>query len=417
MDDLNMRVMITGIHGLLDSGEIALLNGAITSLKKLSPDTIFYMGSVNGEIDEIQLKRIFPDIHNDIKLIKGFSSPKIPWSLKTILLFPRYIPTCPKCDVVLHLGADGYSDIAWHSILALASPMSHSCQLLLGWFFQKPTIACSMSIGTFNTFFTRKLARFTLNRVDLITAREKVTQKYLEHLGVNSPLLLVADLAFLMEPCNEGVDLLLEEHGIKKSKRLACIAPSQVIPYRFPGLLSNDEKRDIYTKAMASVVDYLASKDLEVMLLCQTTGERHDDREIAQKIQAEAKYRPLILDNRICTPQQIKAIIGRCEIMISSKLHSAIAATSMCTPTVTLAYHPKIYGIIGEMLGQHEFIIDIRSSENSRFQHDLIDTIEKCWLAREKIHKELQEKKPSIREMSLRNIQLITELLKTKRNE
>lgn len=414
---MGKKIMITGVHGLLDSGEIALLVGAITSLKRLFPDAQFYMGSTNGEIDKIQLKRIFSDIHSDIKLIRGPSSPKILWFLRAILLFPRYIPTYSTCDVGLHIGADGYSDIVYHNVLTLVSPITHSYQLLLGWFFRKPTIACSMSIGPFNTVFSRPLARFTLNRVTLITVREEISKEYLERLGVTTPIHLVADLAFLMEPCSEDIESLLEEQGIPTNKQLACIAPSQIIPYRLTAPISDEEKKEVYIKTMATVVDYLSSKGLEVLLLCQTTGDRHDDREIARQIQAKANYRTWILDNRICTPQQIKAIMGRCEIMISSKLHSAIAATSVYTPTVTLAYHPKIYGIIGDMIGQKDFIVDIRSSDTTRFQQNLIAKIEECWLRRAEIRKGLQEKLPSIREMALHNIQLIAEILKRGRSK
>ncbi len=412
---MSKKIMITGVRGLVDSGEIALIYGAINTLKMRHPDLQFYLGSTTNDIDEIQLKKIFPEYHSDIRLIKGISSNKIPWTIRAILLLPIYIPFYARCNGGLHIGGDGYSDIAWHNKLALLSPLTHSYQHLLGCILRKPVVACSMSIGPFKSSFSRYLARFTLNRINLITPREKITENYLKNLGVKTSTHLVADLAFLMEPWDEGVDTLCDTLGISFDRQYVCMAPSQLIPNRLGGHLSNNEKRNTYVKLMADIVDFFMDEsDLETLILCQTTGDRHDDRVIAELIKSNSRYEPIILDNTIFTPQQIKLIISRCQLMISSKLHSSIASTSMRTPTITLAYHPKIFGIIGDMVEQKELIIDIRNADPNWLRTELFSRIDKCLKNYDQIQEHLDRKIPVLQLMAFSNIAYCEDVLELK---
>jgi polysaccharide pyruvyl transferase WcaK-like protein len=64
-----------------------------------------------------------------------------------------------------------------------------------------PVLICSATIGPYNSRLLRWFARFCLNRVEVITLREKYSQDYLPTLGVTKPqIYLSADLAFLLNP-------------------------------------------------------------------------------------------------------------------------------------------------------------------------------------------------------------------------
>lgn len=408
---MGKRIMLTGIHGMMDNGEVALLIGAISSLRELIPDAQFYLASINGKRDESRLERVFPEFQNDIKLIKPFllRSARIPWHVRTILLLPQYIVPYLGSDIGVHIGADGYSD---QTIGGPLATITHSYQLLLGRILRKPVVACAQSIGPFRTIWTRFLSRFTLNRITLITARERITLDYLKHLGITRPIHLVADLAFLVEPApKEQVDYLLEQAKVPKGRKLACLTPSQLIHHKIMAAESEKEKSELYIEAMADLVDYLGTKDAEVLLLCQAIeGGKYDDTVVARKIHARATCKPWIMKSDL-TPQELKGLMGRCEIMVSSKMHSAVFATSMGTPTVAIGYHTKVHGIIGEMMGQENFIVDIATTDFSSFRQSLLARIDECWLSRARIRRELQGKLTEVQQMSLRNAALIADLL------
>jgi polysaccharide pyruvyl transferase WcaK-like protein len=189
-----IKIMITGTYSFTDNGEVAMLVGAITSLKKQFPDAVFYLGSVD-KADFLRIKEIFPDLYQDIHLIQPgpFATRRLPWQIRTVSLFIRYIPAVMKCNVVVHVGADGYGDVTYGGPL---SPMSHSYQLLLGRSLLKPVVVCAMTVGPFNWSLSRRMAYFTLNRVSLILIREKVTLARLQKMGIKKTLHLVADLGF-----------------------------------------------------------------------------------------------------------------------------------------------------------------------------------------------------------------------------
>lgn len=412
---MSTRLMITGIHGMLDNGEAALVVGAISSLKQQVPDARFYIGMINGERDSSRLQRVFPEIHGDIEVVGPLltAGRRVPWYVRTVLLLPKYVVPYLRSDIGVHVGADGYSDEIIGGPLAT---LTHSYQILLGWILRKPVVACAQSIGPFKARWTRTLSRFTLNRVAFVTAREGVTQAYLAQLGVAKPVHPVADLAFLVQPVPaEQVDALMDRAGINRGQSLACLAPSQLVYRHIRGGVSADDKHDMYVRAMADVVDYLASLGLGAVLLCQTIGGKHDDSVVAREIQALAKQKPWVFDD--LTPQELKGIMGRCQIMVSSKMHSAVFATSMGTPTVVIGYHPKVKGIVGEMMGQTGFIVDIRTDDFSEFERTLRARIEQCWSLREKIRGELRDRLPGVQQMALRNAALIAGLLDGRRGQ
>ena len=56
---------------------------------------------------------------------------------------------------------------------------------------------------------------------------------------------------------------------------------------------------------------------------------------------------------------EIKAVIGRCEFFIGSRMHACIAAASQGIPTVPLAYSGKFTGVFGA-IGADHLVVDLR---------------------------------------------------------
>ena len=107
------------------------------------------------------------------------------------------------------------------------------------------------------------------------------------------------------------------------------------------------------------------------------------------------------------SPQELKGIIGLCDLFIGSRMHSTIASTSMLIPTVGIAYGHKMHGVLGEGLRQNKYIIDI----NELTYETLMSKTNYVWTHRKEICKDLKTRMPKIRDKCLLNGKLVKELL------
>ena len=107
------------------------------------------------------------------------------------------------------------------------------------------------------------------------------------------------------------------------------------------------------------------------------------------------------------SPQELKAIIGLCDLFVGARMHATIASTSMLVPTVGLAYSPKMYGIIGEMLGQQKYIVDIKNINYDK----LLNTILEAWENQTSIKADLEKRMPIVKDRAWLSGKYVKELI------
>ena len=88
-------------------------------------------------------------------------------------------------------------------------------------------------------------------------------------------------------------------------------------------------------------------------------------------------------------------------------MHATVASTSMLVPTVGIAYSHKMHGIIGKILGQEIYVLDIQDLT----YETLLSKIKDAWENREKIRKALELKIPAVKEKAMLNGKLVKELV------
>ena len=248
------------------------------------------------------------------------------------------------------------------------------------------------------------------NRTNLILVREELSKKYLDDNNIINPKTYVtADPAFLLNPFPQSsVFEILSEVGIGKiHKSVIGINPSGLIS-RFSGK-ERQKAEEEFANIMAKVIDNLVEHlNATVIMIPPVYTSNVDDRItinlISQKVKNKSKVK--IIKNEY-TPQELKGIIGQCDLFIGARMHATIASTSMLVPTVGIAYSHKIHGTIGEMLGQEKYVLDIKELD----YESLISTINDVWVNREKIRKELEVKIPMVKEKAMLNGKLVKELL------
>jgi len=146
---------------------------------------------------------------------------------------------------------------------------------------------------------------------------------------------------------------ILSEEGINEiQKPLIGINPSGLIS-RFRGK-GHQKAEEEFINIMAKVIDNLAENlNATIIMILHVYTSGVDDRiainSIFHKVKNKSKVKTI---KNEYSPQELKGIIGQCDLFIGARMHATIAATSMLVPTVGIAYSHKMHGIIGEMLNQ-----------------------------------------------------------------
>jgi len=292
-------------------------------------------------------------------------------------------------------------------------PLSHFVNLLFAILLDKPVVICAESLGPYKKRWNKFIARFVFNRAKLITQREERSLKHLQEIGVNKPPIYVtADVAFTLEPSsNERIKEILAKEGIMDCMPLIGISVSKIISnYGFPELKSRKDKYNEYVKLMSKIVDYLVDTlNATIVFVPHVIGPGDiDDRTVADDICKLIKNKDKIISiKEEYTPEELKGIIGQCDLFIGARMHATIASTSMLVPTVAIAYSDKMHGIIGKMLGYEKYVLDVKDLNYDK----LISKIDDAWENREKIKKELEVKIPMVKEKAMLNGKLVKELL------
>ncbi|MCW4001027.1 MAG: polysaccharide pyruvyl transferase family protein [Candidatus Bathyarchaeota archaeon] len=426
-----MKVLLTNVCDLYNKGEVAL----VTTVAKNFPQSELMIAPLFSFIDSALCTKLKISVWGRLKPL-----PKpllLVWVTLVLLragawsflnkvcrvnmayLLNRELRAYSRADLIVDLGGDTFSD----DYGFLASCM-HCYSLFLAILLGKPYFVCSQTIGPFKTPLTRFFARFILARAQMITVREGLTQKYLLNnlkLALSNRLKLVPDLAFLLEPENPiEIKKLLLRKGIRQGDvPIIIVNPSNLIwRYMFPQL-SLEERYAQYTRIMARMVDDLPP-EAAVVLVPHVTARKSEagkyknvnDTAAIFSIYQEIKNKSRVhLITEDLDPREIKGIIKAADLLIGCRMHAVIAALSSGTPTVALSYSNKTMGIIGELLGLRDIIVNVRDQNDSALINDeLSSKITFIWKQRARISQQLQSESHRWRKQATVNIQLIKKL-------
>ena len=408
------KILILNV-GWSNKGNRALVDSTIETIKKFVPatefnlmghDTVNHNGfQIKKPVGRLSIRRPHNTIMSLVYLFKcGYISiirrfnVHIPIS-KNSRLFDYY-----DSDIVINSGGDHLS--GEYGIGTLGSFINISYAILLG----KPVILYGESLGYFENPVLNSIAKSVFNRTKLILIREELSKRYLDNNNITMPKICVtADPAFLLNAVQEShVFKILYKEGINEVQTpVIGINPSGLIS-RFSGK-GHQKAEEEFASIIAKVIDNLAENlKATIIMIPHVYTPTNDDRIAINTIfrEVENKSKVKIIKNEY-TPQELKGIIGQCDLFIGARMHATIASTSMLVPTVGIAYSHKMYGIIGEMLGQEKYILDIKELD----YESLISTINDAWGNREKIKKELEVKIPVVKERAMLNGKLVKELL------
>jgi polysaccharide pyruvyl transferase WcaK-like protein len=200
-----------------------------------------------------------------------------------------------------------------------------------------------------------------LNRYNLITVREHITQKNLVSAGLTNTV-WCPDPAFILPACSDvSQDSFIPENtiGINLS--------TLVMDY--------ERRKGITYKSFIRLIQHIIqTTDLQIALIPHVVIRTADDRTVLHKIYLQFKKtgRVIEIGDHNCKVQ--KGIIAKCRMFIGARTHAIIAAYSSCVPTLAVGYSVKAIGIAEDIFGMSDhYVIPV---QNITYETDLIQAFE-----------------------------------------
>lgn len=313
-----------------------------------------------------------------------------------------------EIDAILDLSADSYSSDAvnWLTIL------NHSLELLSARLLNIKVIVFAVSPGPFRPRLIQYLAKYTLNKMTIITVREKISVDLLLSIGVNkNKIIETACPAFLFKPVakNEATALFKQEViNINKNNKIPLFGFSLAgyNLYSYHTWTNPLSYKDLDTYATA--IEYAINKiNANIVLIPhvyrtnQWTGEAINGpdyvtlRNLYNNLKNNYGNRIYLL-SKTYTSAQMKGIIGLLDLFITGRLHAGIGALSQNIPTVLIAYGHKHYGI-AKLLEQENLVCTGTDAEEMK------EKILYAWKNKREISDMLNQKMKTIIELANKN--------------
>jgi colanic acid/amylovoran biosynthesis protein len=436
--DLNkvMKILVTGqctLHwGRMEFGNIGnyyIIEPFFRELYQVFPDseivTTFQLTDEFCKYENIKTLPMFLYYGwNDDDLLNAYKEFAISTIFKKtgkIIDSTPYIEEVLSSDLVIDFSGDMWgdnADLVGKNRFLVGLLKDRTVQLL-----ERPIAMLAGSPGPFTNYNLLPFAQEVFTNFNLVTNREKISSKKLLEYGFElNNVINLACPSFLFEASSEKeVEPLIKNTPlINKTKPIVgfilCGWNFLEAPFsKFP------REEYEYTEFI-KVVEYIAKVlDIRVCLMSHSNGfERlpyfkliHGrDYPIAKQIYSsisnDYKDNVFLLDG-IYSPSETKGIICYFDMLVSGRVHGAIAGLSQSIPTVIIDYghEPKAHKLYGfaQMLGMEEFVANPASSE------DMIKKINRCWTNKDEIKSELNEKNQETQVLAKKNFELLKELI------
>lgn len=253
---------------------------------------------------------------------------------------------------------------------------------------RKPVVKYTADLGPFEAKWNRFFAKLYLQHtVDLILARSDTTKVRLENLGVTTPAHVCPDTAFLLEPETIALADDLVQEGLEGPVVGFSVSHMAVRQSEDPGQ---------YLERMARLADHIVeSTEAKIVLIPneRSADPALDDEHVAKDIQGRMAFgdRASILSGTY-TAQQLKGIIGRCDVVVAARYHTIVASLSQGIPVLAIGWHAKYAAVLG-LVGQGRFLCSVDALE----EKDLYERFDALWMSGEDIRGQIEAALPEIR--------------------
>ena len=270
-------------------------------------------------------------------------------------------------------------------------------------FVRTPVVKCAQALGPFTSFVNRVLAKQILPRMAAIVSRGAVTQDHLDGLGLRNSV-AGADLAFTLdvteadaEAADAAVDAAFFAGG-----NVVGVSPSQVLYAAAEG------RGEDYVGQVARQIDYLTETlGRPVYLVAHSTrlGEKthNNDLPVCRLIHEQVASPNMVLfpDGEL-TSQQLRSLIGRCDLFVASRFHAMVSSLATGVPTLVLGWSHK-YREVLDMFGLAEWSLPADGVAHSTF----VARVSELDAQKTDVRETLTERFPAVRAKAMEQLDVI----------
>jgi len=290
----------------------------------------------------------------------------------------------------------------------------------------KKIVMLAGSPGPFSSKTTKQMAKDIYQKFDLVTNREPISTKLLQDEGFDiDKTHSLACPAFLFQPATGlGVEELLKREGLTKINRKKPIIGFIICGWNFEeGPFDKWPRDDADYLKFAEAIEMISeSLKAQVCLMSHSNGfdvppakfelKHGRDYPVIKQLERVVRNRGIATDvfvlDGVYDAWQTKAIVGSFDMLVSGRVHAAVAGLSQNIPTVIVDYghEPKAHKLLGfaTVAGAQDYVAD--PSKNN----ELTDKIRQCWKNRSSYKKLLEKNIPIVKDAARLNFTLLKEL-------
>lgn len=415
------KIAVIGSTLTGNKGAAAMLE---SSIQTLGPDKEFFLFTYQSVKEEEKY-----NIYKNLKIVKAdalFLGVVINFLALLYKLLPFLrsllkqhsvsIKTLVEADVLLDQGGitfvDGREKFLLYNIASILPA------LMVG----TPVIKCSQALGPFNNSINKFFAKIFLPKMELVVSRGAITQKYLDQLGLKNTI-EGADYAFLLELTKKEQESAKKYYDEKffKNNKIVGVSPSVVMQKKI------EKQGKDYKKIILDFSDELIKKGYKIALIPHS-GKKHaktswmdnipilreirtshsNDIILCQDIYKDIKNKEdYLFINEELTSQELRAIIGKCDLFVASRFHAMISALAMAVPVLVIGWSHK-YKEVLEMFDLEEWAFG-QDKLSSQYLEKRFNNLEN---QKEQIESKIKKYLPTVKKKSYKQVEVIEKTLR-----
>jgi colanic acid/amylovoran biosynthesis protein len=356
-----MKLLLIGNHTCANRGDCAILRGLIHEIERQQPDASVTVVSRSPEVAGQMLERpVAPDPFASWHraragtLVGKFATRALPllmwlalrtgwrWPLAALPeSFRDELAALERYDAVIQVGGSFFVDLYG------AGQFEYPFAAMLA---RRPLYLAGHSLGPFQGRLSNRLARMLLGKARNVALREPVSRDLIERSRLPMDRVSTgADTAWAVPPTLRTRAPLAWLGQRPDERPLIAITLRELAPFDRRLRIS----QDAYEGAFATLVNALieAGYDVVAASTCTSIGSYpRDDRRNALRVAARVQ-RP---DRFHVAMEELDDValgelFADCDLLIGTRLHSAIIAMNFGTPAVALNYEHKSEGVMRQL--------------------------------------------------------------------
>ncbi len=273
---------------------------------------------------------------------------------------PRLLATLARCDLFVIGGGVPFYEQAYH--LAVMATLVGTARLA-----GTPYMTWAVAAQEVRRRSAHRLFRWVLDGAAAVTCRDARSEAVLRASGTRRPIQRAADPVFRIAwgraEEERAAELLADTAAAAAARRpLAALVCRRLRSRHRYAAEHYDRKAPEQVErtvaCFAAALDRLWEAGLAPVFVPMNTVAPDDDREMARRVAARARHgRQARFVDAALRPAEAAALLARCQVAVTSRLHAAVLAAVAGVPAAIHAIGPKLAGMAGE-LGLEEWMLE-----------------------------------------------------------